>query len=120
MADPVIATSPVAWGALLAAVGSLIALVKFWVDLGRQQGKHAAKVEQLESSVRDAKQLALEGHAKVAVVEATFGIYRERIAAEYVSRQTLREVEDRISTAIENLGVRLDRAFEDRELRRQK
>jgi hypothetical protein len=50
----------------------------------------------------------------VSSLDAAFGLYRERIAAEYVSRAVLREVEDRIGQAIERLGERLDRAFDSR------
>jgi len=108
------------WGALVAALGSVTALITFWVNRGRAEGEAAVKVEQAQNAARDAKQVALEAHVKMSALEASFGIYRERIAAEYVSRQTLREVEDRISGAIERLGERLDRLFEDRELRRSK
>lgn len=108
------------WGALIAALGSVITLVTFWVNRGRAEGEATAKVEQALGAARDAKQIAIEAHSKIGMLEAAFGIYRERIAAEYVSRQTLREVEDRISGAIEKLGDRLDRSFEDREIRRQK
>lgn len=97
------------WGALLGALGSIIASIKFWMDMGRSQER-----------ADDAKKIAIEAHLKVATLEQSFALYRERVAMEFVSRTTLREVEDRISAAIENLGVRLDRAFDDQNLRRQK
>lgn len=110
----------ITWGALITALGSVGGLVTFWVNRGRAEGAAEARLVAGEAATADSKRIALEAHAKVALLESAFGIYRERIAAEYVSRLTLREVEDRISGAIEKLGDRLDRSFEDRELRRQK
>jgi hypothetical protein len=60
----------------------------------------------------DAKRIALEAHARLAALDVSFGLYRERIAAEYVSRAVPREVEDRIGDAIERPGERLDRVFD--------
>lgn len=108
------------WGALIAGLGSLATLITFWVNRGRAEGAAEARLASAEAATVDSKRIALEAHAKIALLEGSFGVYRERIAAEYVSRQTLREVEDRISGAIEKLGDRLDRSFEDRDLRRPK
>lgn len=108
------------WGAMIVAGGSIVAVISFWMNLGKGQGEFGAKITSLERDLADSKSIGLAAHAKIATLEASFGLYRERVAAEYVSRQTLREVEDRISGAIEKLGDRLDRSFEDRELRRQK
>ena len=100
------------WGALIAAAGSLIALITFWVNRGRAEGEAAARIAAAEIAAADAKRVALEAHARLAALEASFGLYRERIAAEYVSRSVLGEVEDRISKAIERLSERLDRVFD--------
>lgn len=108
------------WGALIAALGSATGLITFWVNRGRAEGAAEQRLASAEAATVDSKRIALDAHAKVALLESAFGIYRERIAAEYVSRQTLREVEDRISGAIEKLGDRIDRSFEDRDLRRPK
>jgi hypothetical protein len=100
------------WGALIAAAGSLVALITFWVNRGRAEGESAARVAAAEAVAADAKRIAIEAHTRLAALEASFGLYRERIAAEYVSRSVLGEVEDRIGKAIERLGERLDRIFE--------
>lgn len=108
------------WGAMIVAGGSIVAVISFWMNLGKGQGEFGAKITSLERDLADSKSIGLAAHSKISLLESAFGVYRERIAQEYVSRQTLREVEDRISGAIEKLGDRLDRSFEDRELRRQK
>jgi hypothetical protein len=72
----------------------------------------SAKAAAALEAAADAKRIALEAHTRLAALDASFGLYRERIAAEYVSRAVLREVEDRIGDAIERLGERLDRVFE--------
>jgi hypothetical protein len=100
------------WGALVAAAGAVVGLVTFWVNRGRAEGETAAKATAALEAAADAKRVALEAHTRLAALDASFGLYRERIAAEYVSRSVLRVVEDRIGDAIEKLGERLDRVFE--------
>lgn len=48
----------------------------------------------------------------VEVVRSDLASFREQVAREYVSREHLRELEDRLVSAIERLGDRLDRLFE--------
>lgn len=91
--------------ALLGAAGSIIAVVTFWMNRGRAEGENAA-------TAVDAKKIAIEAHVKIAALDAAFGLYREKVAAEYVSRTTLREVETRITDAIERIGDRLDRLLD--------
>jgi predicted transcriptional regulator len=41
---------------------------------------------------------------RLNVLAAAFSAYRETIAERYISREVMREVEDRLSAAIENLA----------------
>lgn len=93
------------WVGLVAAGGSIVAVITFWMNRGKAEGENAA------TSV-DAKKIALEAHAKISALDASFGLYRERVAADYVSRTTLREVETRITDAIDRIGERMDRMME--------
>ena len=46
------------------------------------------------------------------IQSAAFPLYREQIAREYIHREVMREVEERLTAAIDRLGDRLDRALE--------
>ena len=59
----------------------------------------------------DAQKEADLANERVTLLRSEFMMYREKVAAEYVSRDLLREFEDRLTKAIDRLGDRLDRAF---------
>lgn len=98
------------WGALIGAAGSIIAIVTFWMNRGRAEGENSA-------TASDAKKMALEAHIKIGALDAAFGLYRENVAKEYVSRSTLHEVEIRITGAIDRITDRLDRIIEQSSLK---
>ena len=68
-----------------------------------------AKAETLAASATASAREAIE---KAALLSAQFSLYREQIAREYIHREVMREVEDRLTQAIERLGDRLDRVLE--------
>jgi vacuolar-type H+-ATPase subunit E/Vma4 len=68
-----------------------------------------AKAEIISS---EAKEDAKEANDKATILSASFSLYREQIAREYIHREVMREVEDRLTQAIERLGDRLDRVLE--------
>ena len=109
----------VAYGPMLTAIGFLvaqvIALIVGWVRMKDQAND--AKEE-----AADAKKIALEAHATLAVTNAEFARYREQVARDYVTRDTIREVEHRVvhaaretetrlSQQIQHVIKRIDRAF---------
>lgn len=109
----------VAYGPMLTAIGFLvaqvIALIVGWVRMKDQAND--AKEEAAE-----AKKIALEAHATLAVTNAEFARYREQVARDYVTRDTIREVEHRVvhaaretetrlSQQIQHVIERIDRAF---------
>ncbi len=51
-------------------------------------------------------------HAKVDRIDREASDFREKVAREYVSRESLRELEERLVAAIERLGDRFDRYFD--------
>jgi hypothetical protein len=68
-----------------------------------------------QATARSAARKADDAHKRLSVVEektaerlnvltAAFSAYRETIAERYISREVMREVEDRLSAAIENLA----------------
>lgn len=93
------------WVVLITAGGSIIAIITFWMNRGRTEGETSVVAS-------EAKRSSAEAHEKIAALDAAFGIYRERVAADYVSRSVLREVEERITGAIDRIADRLDRIIE--------
>jgi len=92
--------------AALGTVGAFgIAFATFWIKFGGRIGK-------AESEASDARRAAKEADEKATLLSAAFSLYREQVAREYIHREVMREVEDRLTAAIERLGDRLDRFVE--------
>lgn len=92
------------WAAIaaIAALGGFgLAFATFWLTFGGRIGKS-------EAEAADAKVLARESNEKVALLATSFSMYREQIARDYIHREAMREVEDRLTAAIDRLGDRFD------------
>lgn len=81
------------------------AVVGFWMSL-------SSRLTKAEVTATEAKDGAKEANDKATLLSASFALYREQIAREYIHREVMREVEDRLTQAIERLGDRLDRILE--------
>lgn len=82
-----------------------LAIIGFWMTI-------SSRLTKAEVTADDAKKDAEEANAKATLLSASFSLYREQIAREYIHREVMREVEDRLTQAIERLGDRLDRVLE--------
>jgi len=82
-----------------------LAILGFWMTL-------SSRLTKSEVMAEDAKKDAAEANEKATLLSASFSLYREQIAREYIHREVMREVEDRLTQAIERLGDRLDRVLE--------
>ncbi|QPF87043.1 hypothetical protein IC762_12395 [Bradyrhizobium genosp. L] len=93
----------------IAALGTLgafsIAFATFWIKFG-------GRVAAAESNAKSAKDDAKEANDKAALLSTSFSLYREQVARDYIHREVMREVEDRLTAAIDRLGDRLDRFVE--------
>ena len=90
---------------ITALIVPAIAILGFWMTL-------SARLAKAEITSLEAKEDAKEANAKATLLSASFSLYREQIAREYIHREVMREVEDRLTQAIERLGDRLDRVLE--------
>ena len=72
----------------------------------------SSRLTKAEVIAQDAIDDAKEANEKATLLSASFALYREQIAREYIHREVMREVEDRLTQAIERLGDRLDRVLE--------
>jgi len=82
-----------------------LAIIGFWMTF-------ASRLTTAEAAAKEAKEDAKEANEKASILSAAFSLYREQIAREYIHREVMREVEDRLTQAIERLGDRLDRVLE--------
>lgn len=89
----------------VALIVPAIAIIGFWMSL-------SARLAKAELTSSEAKEDAKEANEKATLLSASFSLYREQIAREYIHREVMREVEDRLTQAIERLGDRLDRVLE--------
>lgn len=92
----------ITWGAVALAVGLLISIITFWT-------RYSDRITKAEATASNALEIAQEASEKIALLSASFGMYREQIARDYIHREVMREVEDRLTSAINGLGERLDR-----------
>jgi hypothetical protein len=92
-------------GGLLFLLGGLFTVLKArdWLD-----AKMKAEADAACREAREAMALANAAHEKVALLQAALTAYRETQAERLVSREVLREVEDRLTGAIDRLGDRFD------------
>jgi len=117
-------TEILSWiGIALAAVVPTLAVIGFWMRLASRitlaESTARAAKEEAESAAKAAKEeverlagAIKEANDKIAILQAAFALYSEQIAREYIHREMMREVEDRLTAAIERLGDRLDRVLE--------
>lgn len=90
---------------VVALIVPALAFVGFWMSL-------SSRLTKAEVTALEAKDDAKEANERAALLSTSFALYREQIAREYIHREVMREVEDRLTQAIERLGDRLDRVLE--------
>lgn len=105
-------TDVVTWGAVVVALGSLLSILKFYGSTSDRITKSEAAAKNANDTAQEAKKDAHETSEKIAILGASFSLYREQIAREYIHREVMREVEERLTQAIDRLGDRLDRVLE--------
>lgn len=101
------------WGGLaLGAIVPSITIISFWMRFSDRVTKAEAKSASATTIAQEARVAAHDCSEKLALQSAQFSLYREQVAKEYIHRESMREVEDRLTQAIDRLGARLDRFTE--------
>ena len=77
----------------------------FWMTL-------SSRLTRAEVTAAAASKDAEEANGKATLLSASFALYREQVASQYIHRDVMREVEDRLTAAIDRLADRLDRVLE--------
>jgi len=73
------------------------------------------RVKSAREVADSAKKSADEAHNKIAMQDSAHALFREQVAREYVSREALREMEDRLAGSIKEIRERLDRVLDHRQ-----
>lgn len=90
----------IAAGASLVVAAATV--IGFWMNFSDRITKADARAAAAEIAAKDSS-------GQVAILSASFSLYRENVAKEYIHRETMHEVEDRLTQAINRLGDRLDK-----------
>lgn len=89
-----------AMGAIATVLAAAVALLMFWLNFDRRvsEAKEAAKIatDKADVAIRNATDI----HNRITAEQASMALYRETIAREYVRRDVLREMEERIMGAM--------------------
>ena len=62
-------------------------------------------------TIDDAEHFTTEQKARIIERTPDFGVYRERVAMEYVSKEAMRELKTDLVNAIDAIGGKLDMAL---------
>jgi thioredoxin-like negative regulator of GroEL len=107
------------WGALIAAGGSITAVVTFWLNRGKAEAEATARAEAAALKADGALQMASTAISKVNALTAQLSEARIEFARDYASHHDLAESEARYAAALEGLrtelrgmNARLDRIIE--------
>jgi len=93
--------------ATLIAIGVQVVIVI--VYLVKTNGKATSAYELADKADKKAD----EAHEKLSIVQASLGLHREQVAKEYVDRDALREMEDRLMDALSELRKRVDKLIDE-------
>ncbi|MEZ0167555.1 hypothetical protein [Microvirga sp. TS319] len=85
--------------------GTALAIIKFWLNAGQ-------KAIQVEKRAVEAEETADKAHEKITILQVLVNAYQVTQAERLVSREALREVEERLSGSIDQLRARLERLGE--------
>jgi hypothetical protein len=90
------------WGAVIAAGGSLVAVIKFWMDMGRayQTAEDAKKLA--DAVERDAKARADLISAKLDLLASNVNDYKVVVAQTYATSKALSEAEQSLARSLES------------------
>ena len=99
--------------ATLLSVGiALVAVIKFWLTSSATAAEAKKEAEACMKCAREAhariEAVQKDGHTRIELLQAAIHAKEITQAERLVSREVLREVENRLAESIERLGDRLD------------
>lgn len=94
-------------GVIAAVVAAGLALIGFWMRLSE-------KVTKAEGRADAAHAVAASAEQEAKLNAFALAEFKEKVARDYVSHESMRQMEDRLVGAIDRLADRMDKLFEPR------
>ncbi len=104
-----IVTAIIGVGCTLA--GSVLGWLVFWLRFAAEVARAHATAEAAEKEAAEVKVLCEQNRTSIIALAAEFGLYREHVAREYVSKETMRELKTDLMSAIKDVAEKLDRVL---------
>ena len=100
--------------AISIAVGSFIGVLGFWlrfaenISLAKSKSELAKLAAESASALAvESRKLADEAHTRITALDHAFGIYRERVAMDYVSQSSMRDFKAELISAMRDIKTEL-------------
>ena len=84
------------------------------LDLSHETKERLIQLTNTERAANQAVECARECKDKIVILNGAFAAYRESVAQTYVSRDALRDLEDRVERSMDKLGDHIARTIEKR------
>lgn len=94
--------------ALCSAGGALVAILGFWLRFSDRITKAEGAAEASEKAADMAHALVDQAHTRITALAGEFGIYRERVALDFVGKEAVRELKAEVIEAIKDLDRKVD------------
>lgn len=91
--------------------GSVLAWLIFWLRFSEKITIARSKAESAEKDAAGSKTVSEQAHLRITAMAAEFGMYRERVATDYVSKEAMRELKTELVAAINKVGDKVDQVL---------
>jgi cytochrome c biogenesis factor len=91
----------ISFATIFMIAGSALAVIRFWIAAEQKANSAEKRAAEAETQARLA-------HEKIALLQASINAHQVTQAERLVSREVLREVEERLSRSIDHLGSRFE------------
>ena len=91
--------------------GAVLGWLAFWLRFSDRVTTANARAEAAQYAALESKKLSDEAHTRITALAAEFGMYRERVALEFVSKDAMRELKRDLVDEIKAIDAKLDRVL---------
>jgi glutaredoxin 2 len=99
-------------GALVLSGGSVIAIIKFWMDMGKAQAENAAAAKAAEDKAAAAVTASFQANARYEAISREINEFKVEVAQTYATSKALGEAEASLAGAMnrtaQGIYTRLD------------
>ena len=94
--------------------GAVLGWLAFWLRFSDRVTTANARAESSQYAALESKKLSDESHTRITALAAEFGMYRERVALEFVSKDAMRELKRDLVDEIRLIDAKLDQVLAHR------